>query len=711
MKKLSVIIPCFNEIATVQEIIRRVEAVDIAPWTKEIIVVDDFSTDGTRKALKAYEGKHTIIYHERNKGKGHAVRNGIDRATGDYLFIQDADLEYNPAEIPSFIKALEEGKGDCIYGSRRLGNVEIQGKWIPRIGVWVMTRFFNLFYNTRLTDLWTCYKLFAKEDGVLYPPARFEGDLLFPAHLMQRGRRIAEIPISYNPRTVQDGKKVRIWDGLSSLTLLILDWIRHIVHSHKTETAIFLFTFSVRVLFFSALLFQVFFSGAFEGEAQSIFPVLGGDSQGYVRIAENLRNYGEFSLSSTPPLFPDSFRTPGYPFFLFILLPVIGKIGVIFIQIILAAAIAVLVYKLAQRFLPKQAAVIAALLVALEPYSMFLSSLLLSETLFTFFLMLSVYLLFRSTPSFRSKLVVSAAAGVSLGLAVLTRTIGQFLIPFLALFLLLFLWRRYRMRAALAAGVFFLCATLTLLPWILRNATIFGSYQLSSVHNNLLYNNVALHYGLENNIPLDEARDIFRAQIAPGASIDELRSLYHGDESIKLALSYLREHGASYAQFHTIKMIPFFVSDGLRDMVRLLRFEERPTPNFTNLILTGKISEIPTQAIEGGYFFVLLLIGASLWVTLTLCAVVGTIFGLRRENNLVLFIGLYALLVLYFAIASTPVAPARMRVVAEPFFFTLSAYGAWEIYTRVRLFISSRKSKKGKPLTDGVRGLSKGEVS
>src|SRR3989344_8742794 len=104
MKKLSVIIPCFNELATIQEIIRRVEAVIIPGWTKEIIVVDDNSTDGTRKALKAYESRHTIIYHEKNQGKGYSVRHGIDRATGSHLFIQDADLEYDPKEIPAFIR-------------------------------------------------------------------------------------------------------------------------------------------------------------------------------------------------------------------------------------------------------------------------------------------------------------------------------------------------------------------------------------------------------------------------------------------------------------------------------------------------------------------------------------------------------------------------------------------------------------------------------
>lgn len=692
MKKLSVIIPCFNEVATIQEIIRRVEAVNIPGWTKEIIVIDDASTDGTPKVLRVYESRHTIIYHQKNQGRGYAVRHGIDRATGDYLFIQDADLEYDPSEIPSFIRALEEGKGDCIYGSRRLYHIKRRGNYIPRTGVWVMTQLFNLIYGTRLTDLWTCYKLFAKEDGALYPPGRFEGDMLFPAHLIQRGRKIVEIPISHYPRTVKEGKKVRVKDGLFSLWLLITDWLTYLYRSPRTETVLFLLTISVRTFFFSALLAWVAFSGAFPREAQRIFPVLGGDSGGYVKIAENLLNYGKFSLSSGEPFFPDSFRTPGYPFFLAVLLPIIGKIGVIFLQILLSACTVVLVYKLAARFIPKPAALIGAVLLAIDPYSMFLSSILLSETLFTFFLVVSVYLLFFSTTSFRGQLAVSAVSGVFLGLATLTRPIGQFLIPLFALFVILQLFQRFRFRAVVVSGVFVLAGGLTLLPWIIRNVRVYDSYQLSSVtHNNILYTNIALHYALENGgMELEDARNIFRAQVSPTASIEELRSLYYDDESIKVMFEYFREHGTSYGKFHIVKMVPFFVSDGLRDIAQLLHFEGRPVPNFTDLILTGRINELFAKAREGGYFLALLLIGSSIWALLSLCAFLGTLLGLWKVRDSVFFLSLCALLTLYFAVASAPIAPARMRAVSEPFFFTLAASGVWEIYTRARTLFSRR---------------------
>lgn len=222
MKILSVIIPCYNESRTVRTLLERVSAVVLPHgWDKEIIVVDDGSKDGTRDILKEYESQYTVIYHTKNMGKGGAVKTGLGKASGDYVLIQDADLEYNPAEIPSLIEALERGDGDVIYGSRNIHHVGRKGMYIPRMGVWFLTKEFNTLYGAKLTDLWTCYKLFPRKCSDLFVSGRFESELIFSANLAKNGYKIAEVPITVVSRTKEEGKKIRYRDGIYGIWCLL----------------------------------------------------------------------------------------------------------------------------------------------------------------------------------------------------------------------------------------------------------------------------------------------------------------------------------------------------------------------------------------------------------------------------------------------------------------------------------------------------------
>ncbi|MBI4224911.1 MAG: glycosyltransferase [Candidatus Sungbacteria bacterium] len=223
-KKLSIIIPCYNERETIRELLHRVEQVQLpGSWEKEIIVVDDGSHDGTRDILAAYQDHIKVILQEKNGGKGSAVRQGLQEATGQYALIQDADLEYDPNEIPSLIRGLEEGKGNVIYGSRNLSKKKREGFLIPRAGVWAITRLLNLSYGLSLTDAWTCYKLFPASAARDFRAGGFESELLFTAALARRGLSIGEVPISHNPRPVAQGKKITYRDGIHAVLALAGD--------------------------------------------------------------------------------------------------------------------------------------------------------------------------------------------------------------------------------------------------------------------------------------------------------------------------------------------------------------------------------------------------------------------------------------------------------------------------------------------------------
>ena len=229
-KKISIVVPCYNEERTVAELLARVQAAVLPTgWEKEIIVVDDASKDGTRDILKRFESTMQIVYCEKNGGKGTAVRRGVERVTGNYVLIQDADLEYDPADIAALLAVVDAHSAEVVYGSRNLSPETKRGGLIPRLGVWFITQLINTLYRLRLTDVWTCYKLFPKAAVGDLVAGRFESELLFTAALARRKYRFAEVAISYYPRPVSEGKKIRYRDGFYAIWVITIDWLRHTV--------------------------------------------------------------------------------------------------------------------------------------------------------------------------------------------------------------------------------------------------------------------------------------------------------------------------------------------------------------------------------------------------------------------------------------------------------------------------------------------------
>ena len=222
--KLSIVIPCFNEKATILELIDAVRSAPIQD--QQIIVVDDGSTDGTREILKGIEddGDIDIIYHKTNKGKGAALSTGFAAATGDICIVQDADLEYDPQEFPLVIQPIVDGKADVVFGSRfQSGRPHRVVYFWHRIGNGVLTLLSNIFTDLNLTDMETCYKAFKREviQSIAIEEKRFGFEPEVTAKISKKNLRIYEVGISYYGRTYSEGKKIGWKDGLRAIYCIL----------------------------------------------------------------------------------------------------------------------------------------------------------------------------------------------------------------------------------------------------------------------------------------------------------------------------------------------------------------------------------------------------------------------------------------------------------------------------------------------------------
>jgi len=221
--KLSVVMPVFNEVRTIEEIVARVQS---APFEKEIVIIDDCSTDGTVDLLRKIADQSEnikVFYHDRNRGKGAALRTGFAEVAGDIVIIQDADLEYDPRDYSKMLETILDGRADVVYGSRFLGGPHRVLFFWHYVGNRFLTLLSNMMSNLNLTDMETCYKAFRKEvlKDLTLKSDRFGFDPEFTLKVAKRKFRIYEVPISYSGRTYEEGKKINWKDGVEAIISII----------------------------------------------------------------------------------------------------------------------------------------------------------------------------------------------------------------------------------------------------------------------------------------------------------------------------------------------------------------------------------------------------------------------------------------------------------------------------------------------------------
>lgn len=224
MDKISIVIPVYNEINTIDKILEKVEKASFCGLEKEIILVDDMSQDGTREHLKTLEGRYNIYYHDKNKGKGAAIRTAMSHISGDIMVIQDADLEYDPEDYQELIKLIIEDKADVVYGSRLTGAKPSRSFMFTHLlGNKLLTFTTNILYGATLTDMETCYKAFRASflKDIQIKSDRFDFEPEITAKMLKKKARLYELPISYYGREYDEGKKITWKDGIHALIALV----------------------------------------------------------------------------------------------------------------------------------------------------------------------------------------------------------------------------------------------------------------------------------------------------------------------------------------------------------------------------------------------------------------------------------------------------------------------------------------------------------
>jgi len=456
--------------------------------------------------------------------------------------------------------------------------------------------------------------------------------------------------------------------------------------TYRTESALFVVSVIFRV---SILIFFIWWGsvvGDFDGRSRTIFPSVGGDSADYTIVTHNILSHGVFSSDQDETrLLPASFRTPGYPLFL-VPFAIIGDgyYDAALMQIILSSASVVLMYILARRFLSRRIASVAAWLFVFEPVSAYYANIVLSDTLYVFLQLSALVILFQNKR--RLTAPDGLLGGALIGFAILVRPIGQFLPIPIAVGLYL-LYRTKGKRLLQTITLFLIGVLLVVSPWMIRNYRIFHTPALSSVPAVSFVSYFApLYYAHKTGDTFENAQHLFNSRVQENYHDLSFRSLGNVGKMNESVFRYIKEDTFGFARYYLIKTIPFYVTDGIRNVgytTRLIQSDGTP-PNYSDYLLSGDWQGLFRALRHVTTPVALLIVGSGFWSLVLFALCVGFIWGMIVERNQTrLFILSSFLLVLYYAVLTGPVAEARYRMPAEPFMFILAVYGALQIYAKI----------------------------
>lgn len=443
------------------------------------------------------------------------------------------------------------------------------------------------------------------------------------------------------------------------------------------ELRVFLLVILGQMICMLGIIAVLSWSGGDFLKTRNMLPVFGPDSEGYYQAAKNFLEYGQFSLSEREPLLPMSFRTPGYPFFVVLIWYIFGNVQVlIFIQFIISAISAVFIYRLARKLLTDKLAIVVSVVAFLEPSVAYYSGLLLSETLFTFFLVFAVYIFINIFLQEKTKsFFLFLAVGFILGLATLVKPVAQFLPIVFVTCGFVWLILNKKSRSAPYLLLVFVGFIVVVSPLLVRNHVVFNEWSVSSVASYNLYNyNAPMFYSYKEQVSFEDGRNYFRGKVKVEEQL-MMMSLYKSRELKTAALEYISTDWPGYIKFHFIKSLPFFFTDGLRDMGQQVGLNNQSLPNISDYILKKDVVGLIKALITSPLNMILFIGGAMFWGVIIL----GMIFclfdfkqGLKNNWLAVIFL---IIIVCYFGFLTGPVSNARFRVPVTPLMFIAAFYG------------------------------------
>jgi glycosyltransferase involved in cell wall biosynthesis/4-amino-4-deoxy-L-arabinose transferase-like glycosyltransferase len=676
MAKVSIVIPAFNEAPTLPELIRRVQAVSLQGIEKEIIVVDNNSTDDTHALARAAGVK---VLREPVPGKGAAVRTGFRAATGDILLIQDADLEYDPADYPALLKPIIDGTADAVLGIRTPS-----GKGAPHRGIlynlgnFAITLTSNLLYGASIPEYTGGYKVFraavVKDVVVRTNDFAYEHELV--AKLMKRGCRFTHRPIAYHPRTSAEGKKIGWKDGFKIL------WT--VIRSRFPEGAplrVYAILFAVSIITAGGSIAYLSDIASHSGtELAREYPAPSTSvAHDYGVLTVNVVERGVFSLATTSPYTPDAWRTPGYIWFTVPIYALFHSFfPVLIAQIFTLFLTVLLVYRMAKRVLGERWAFGISLIYLFLPDTMLSASALLNENLFMLVFMVALYFFFFTEQ--KGLYVKWGVTGILLALTAYIKPASLYILIFFipGLFLFYLPWKEISRKHIIAALIMILSFVATLFPWCVRNHLVLNTWQYATTGAfELFRQNATQFYEAYHHIPNLEAR----------YALEDMAGLPHGSVPLdptyspvleKVALKVIFEHPVSYAFYHLTTFIPFFTSSGANDYRNFadgLRpdFNPTPEPSLLQAIHPFSLPVLLTVLKNHGWT----LLENSIWAFVTVLILIGLWKSKERRLMHIFFV-----LMLYFAVVTGPIAHARYRIPVEPLMLIAAASTIAYFYER-----------------------------